>query len=104
MSSSVADYNFNELGIITDPGKFESEFLYLPYFWQSSLDGLADTIKNGVFSVEITDDDVKHFEQLLNQERDPLRLQGLTVVVGILKGRKRKVRFTERSDGFVCEC
>ena len=96
-------YEFDERGIISSPGKFEGEMMYLPYFWETSLDGLAYTISNGVFSVEITDDDVKHFAQLLEQERDPKKIQGLTTVVKVLKGRKRKVRFTERSDGFVCE-
>jgi hypothetical protein len=97
------EYDFDSQGRITSPGKFEGEMLYVPYFFDVSLEGLSDVLADGTISVEIMDEDVVHFAERRDEERDPVRIVGLTKVVKILRGRKRRVRLYETGDGFVCE-
>lgn len=41
--SEIAEqYDINEQGIITSPGKFEREMYYAVSFWNSTLDGFCD--------------------------------------------------------------
>jgi len=35
-------YNLNENGVITSPGKFEGEMYYAVHFWNMTLDGFCD--------------------------------------------------------------
>lgn len=99
------NYNWNSHGAITDPGKFEGEMLYMPYFWQVSLDGCGDIKPNGVISVEIEDLDIKAFEDWLDyfQTRGINKVEGLVNAIKKLK-KKKVVRFYEQNDGFVSEC
>lgn len=62
-------YKVDSHGVIRSPGKFEGEMLYIPYFWEVGLDGLADDdIEVGNDNVEwifeITDDDRAMFPEL----------------------------------------
>ena len=41
MKTSPIDYKLHN-GIIAEPGKFEGDPLYVPYFWDMALQGLAD--------------------------------------------------------------
>ena len=36
------EYSYDEHYIITDPGKFEGQMLYVPFFWKMALDGFGD--------------------------------------------------------------
>lgn len=59
----------NEIGVITNPGKYEGEPLYVPYLWEEYvLHGFEqETISAGRESVEIvevTDDIVEEFPEL----------------------------------------
>lgn len=65
----LRDYKVDSHGVIRRPGKFEGEMLYIPYFWEVGLDGLADDdIEVGNDNVEwifeITDDDRAMFPEL----------------------------------------
>lgn len=60
------EYNHNERGIITDPGKFESEPLYVPYFWGQSLECGADDDLGRVQGFIVTADDRAKFPGLLD--------------------------------------
>ena len=72
-----------ENGVIRTPGKFEGEAVYVPYFWEAFLNGMADRDNGRVLGFDLTADDKAMFPEL--------------------KGR-RTVRLYERDDGFVCEC
>ena len=69
-------------GIITSPGKFESEAIYVPYFWDAYLNGGADRDDGTVLGFDVTPEDKQQFPEL--------------------KGR-RTVKLYQRDDGFVCE-
>lgn len=51
-------YTTNERGTITDPGKFEGEMLYTPFFWRVALEGAGD----GFFWPDETDKVVDWFD------------------------------------------
>jgi len=38
----LKDYEVNEYGIITSPGKFAGEMVYVPYFYAAMMEGGAD--------------------------------------------------------------
>lgn len=78
------EYTVDAHGIIRNPGKFEGEALYVPYFWDAYLAGMADRDNGTVIGFDITAEDRAMFPELPK--------------------RKRTVRLYQRSDGFVCEC
>lgn len=96
------DYEFDRNGVIKTPGKFGGEHIYLPLFWQDSLEGLCEENSNGSFSMDIHPLDIEVFLDEAKNERDIERRLGLLEAVAIL-ARKRKVTFFERDDGLVCE-
>jgi len=52
---------------IVSPGKFESENIWCPYFWEAALDGGASEEWHGdglKLTVEIEPEDVKQFPEL----------------------------------------
>ncbi len=63
-SRTVASEYDTENGIIRSPGKFESEPVYAPYFYDSLLNGFADEDENGVATFIVTDEDRKLFPML----------------------------------------
>lgn len=97
----INDYQFDKTGRITSPGKFEGEMVYLPHFYEVSLDGTADMV-GGKVRIEIDSSDLKALREDIDRERDPDRKVGLMTAMTRLK-RKRSVRFIERDDGLVQE-
>ena len=79
----LEQYDVDASGRIKSPGKFEGEMIYLPYFWQASLEWGEQPNRNGVFSIKIEATDRDYFPEIPKH--------------------KRRIRFYEREDGFVCE-
>lgn len=52
--------------VIRTPGKFEGEPIYAPYFWDLSLEGMADSYSDDgeVITFQVTDDDRAEFPEL----------------------------------------
>ena len=75
------DYDTRD-GRITSPGKFEGEMLYVPYFWDAFMNGLADRDDGEILGFDVMLEDRQQFPEL--------------------KGR-RTVRLHQRDDGFVVE-
>ena len=71
-----------ENGIIRSPGKFEGEMIYVPFYWDVFMNGLADRDNGRVLGFNVSPDDKKMFPELR---------------------RRRTVRLIERDDGFVVE-
>ena len=69
-------------GRIQNPGKFEMEMLYVPYFWEAYLNGCADRDNGTVLGFDVTAEDKIEFPELK---------------------RRRTVRLMQRDDGFICE-
>ncbi len=78
---TLQHYKINAAGIITTPGKFEGEAVYMPHVYEVFMDGCADDDGNNIL-VAITDEDRSEFPELEDRET---------------------VYFTVRDDGFVCE-
>lgn len=69
---------------VSQPGKFEGEQPYIPYLWESVMNGFGfDENEDGSVSVEVA---------VLDEQRFP-ELRG-----------KQSIRMREREDGFVVEC
>lgn len=81
-SDILEQYRVDQRGIIRDPGKFEGEMLYVPYFWDAGLNGMADRDDGSVLGFDLTAEDKAEFPEL--------------------KGR-RTVKLFQREDGFVVE-
>lgn len=75
------DYRVHD-GRIVSSGMFEGEMVYVPYFWEAYLNGMADRDDGHVLGFDLTAEDKAMFPEL--------------------KGR-RTVRLVQRDDGFVCE-
>jgi hypothetical protein len=79
---------------ITQPGKFEGEPVFAPYFWESALNGFADSDDGETFTFKL------HFSgnKCGTAENDEL-----TKFPTLRKwlGRKRTLRLREDSQGFV---
>jgi hypothetical protein len=75
-------YDVSERGTITNPGQFEGEMLYVPYFWESFLDGFADRDDGRVLGFDVSAEDKIEFPELKS---------------------RRTVKLYQRDDGFVCE-
>lgn len=64
----LKDYNVDSWGIIQDPGKFESEPLYAPYFYDLSMDGGAETLdwpdETTTYVVTVDDSDREEFPEI----------------------------------------
>jgi hypothetical protein len=57
-------YAANRRGVIVTPGKFAGQMLYVPYFWDKYLNGLADDTTGDIITFFITDDDRREFPEL----------------------------------------
>lgn len=78
----LKEYDVNQHGIIKTPGKFEGEMLYVPYFWDAYLNGMADSDEEEILGFEVTEEDRAMFPELIDQTQVLLHV---------------------RDDGFVCE-
>jgi len=96
-----AYYQTNERGMITSPGKFEGEMIYMPYFYDMMLDGMGDV----EYMNEIEDEeDPQNYSDI-----DP---EGIVTVFDVtpediaifpeLEG-KTQIRLSENSQGFVTD-
>jgi hypothetical protein len=83
----VCDYQ-NNGERITQPGKFEGEPVFAPYFWELALEGMADRDNGEVFTFRFafntTDADIAFKPELLRW-----------------LGKKRTLNLREDSQGFV---
>lgn len=57
-------YTIRTDGVIADCGKFEGEMLYVPYFWESALEGAYSQDVNQVFFFQLDDTDRELFPEL----------------------------------------
>lgn len=84
----LADYEHDSSPIrrITQPGKFEGEPIFTPWLWQCGLDGCADSDNGKVYGFRFSNDcpDFKVWPELK-----------------AWLGRKRAVKLSEDSQGFV---
>lgn len=78
----ISEYDVNASGMIERLGKFEGEMLYVPYFWDIGLDGMANRDNGRVFGFDLTPVDKAMFPEL--------------------RGR-RTLKLRETDQGFVCE-
>jgi hypothetical protein len=69
-------------GRICSPGKFQGEARYMPHFYGVYLDGFADEQRGGILSVEVSAEDKLLYPELR---------------------RRKRVRWYERDDGFICQ-
>lgn len=72
-SLAFADsFDYDDYGLITNPGKFERECRYVPYFWNLTLHDAQDDIEYdefmGFYVFGITEDDIKIFPELKDIE------------------------------------
>lgn len=77
-----ADYTVDAEGRITDPGRFEGEPIYVPYFWELSMDGMADWDDGHAFGFRLTPEDRAQWPELPK--------------------RRRTINLWQRDDGLVC--
>ena len=65
---TFAAYNIDSNGFIQSLGKFESEMLYAPHFWEMRLDGMADELSypdgTTIYIVAIDDADRAEYPEL----------------------------------------
>jgi len=65
----ACDYECDEQGRITSPGKFEGEMCYLPYFYDLAMCGDAEfDEEDGTFLVAIEPEDRELFPQLASDQ------------------------------------
>jgi len=69
----LSQYKVDDHGIIRDPGKFEGEQLYVPYFWDAFMNGGADEDDGEVMSFDVGDEDRKEFPELVGVARVQLQ-------------------------------
>jgi len=87
----LADYDWNEQGIITSPGKFQGQMIYMPAAWDIYMNGFSDDEYDEhevlVSTVEIDSTD---WPEVKRDHR-------------LAEGRWYLVRFYEDDQGFVRE-
>ena len=50
------DYKTDSIGRIKDPGKFEGQPIFAPFYWNMGLDGCADSDDGKVFAFKFKSD------------------------------------------------
>ncbi len=75
-------YTLTEAGTVADPGKFEGEAIYVPYYWDVYVNGGADRDDGRVLGFDIVAEDKALFPELK---------------------RRRTVKLIEDEQGFVRE-
>jgi len=60
-------YSTDAHGLITSPGKFEGEPLYVPAYWDMGLEGMADEDDGGSFVFELNDAEWDTWPELKGQ-------------------------------------
>ena len=82
---TLKDYKV-ENGIITSPGKFEGERVYVLHYWDLFLNGMADEDDGEVLGFMVTLEDAYHYPELREDGYRPFDT----------------IRLFQRDDGFVC--
>lgn len=95
------EYTLSQTGVIQNPGRFEGCMLWVPYFWDVSLDGVGDEQDGGVVSIPVTKEDKDYFDSLWREPGVP-NADTLRAVAKMLR-RRQRIRLYQREDGFVCE-
>jgi hypothetical protein len=85
-------YAVNRRGVIVTPGKFVGQMLYVPYFWDKYLNGLADDTTGDIITFFITDEDRQEFPEL-GQARVITLLEIERTLVCELPGRLTDLEF-----------
>lgn len=75
-------YKVNDIGIIRNPGKFEGEMLYVPYFYDWFLDGSGDEQDDGTILFDVCDRDREIFPELDDAETITLTVDSNGFVYG----------------------
>lgn len=65
----LKQFNVDARGLIRNPGKFEGEMLYVPYFYDAFLDGLPDYEKGNSVGFHITAEDRAEFPEIPKRQR-----------------------------------
>lgn len=68
IAQQVREQYNTEHGLIRDPGKFEGEPIYVPYFWRMALEGAADD-EGCTLKIPIDKQDRKLFPELAKKQR-----------------------------------
>ncbi len=98
----LAQYAWSDRGLITTPGRFEGEMMYLPHFWNTSMEGFCEWHRDKSVSMPIESADIQLFKNLIRYVDGYEKSQGLLVAIRRLK-RKRRVALYQMSDGRVEE-
>lgn len=61
----LTEYNFKYC-LITNPGKFEGEPVYSPYFYDQLLNGFADEDDGELAVFKLVEEDFKEFPELIS--------------------------------------
>jgi hypothetical protein len=88
-------YTHDANGRITQPGKFENEPIFAPYFWDLALEGLADRDNGRSFDFKFD------FSDIGMQSKCDIRLLQDWPELKRWLGRKRTLKLVEDSQGFV---
>jgi hypothetical protein len=65
----LSQYQVSPNGVILSPGKFESEMLYVPYFWEAYMNGMADDDDGSILTFIVNQDDLNEFPELANVKK-----------------------------------
>jgi hypothetical protein len=65
----LKQYDVNEHGIITSPGKFEGEMLYMPHFYDLYMNGMYNSNDDGSFSIPIEKREKEMFPEIGKRKR-----------------------------------
>lgn len=90
---TACDYD-NDGTRITQPGKFEGEPVFAPYFWEMCLNGFADSDDGSVYTIKF------HFSGKKTGTAEEQELAKFPTLKEWL-GRKRTLRMREDDNGFV---
>jgi hypothetical protein len=60
----IHTYRVDANGVIRNLGKFEAEMLYVPYFWDSGMNGFADEDISNVWFFRVDADDRRKFPEI----------------------------------------
>lgn len=63
-SAIKKDFKVDSHGIISNPGKFEGEMYYTPYYYDVGMNGMADEDSGSAWLFELGEEDYKKFPEL----------------------------------------
>jgi hypothetical protein len=61
----IKDYEVNKHGIITSPGKFEGEMVYVPHLFNVIMNGEGEHQEDGSILIDLIKEDYEEFPELL---------------------------------------